>query len=55
MLAFTCHPASGADMPDGAQLMQRVKELVVQEMGITGFSPVDRKQTDGQPWSVCGS
>jgi hypothetical protein len=33
MLAFTCHPASGADMPDGVQLMQRVKELVVQEMG----------------------
>jgi hypothetical protein len=28
MLAFTCHPARDADVPDGAQLMQRVKELV---------------------------
>jgi hypothetical protein len=27
MLAFTCHPASDADVPDGAQLMQRVKEF----------------------------
>jgi hypothetical protein len=35
MLAFTCHPARDADVPDSAQLMQRVKELVVQEMGIT--------------------
>jgi hypothetical protein len=35
MLAFTCHPAREVDVPDGAQLMQRVKELVVQEMGIT--------------------
>jgi hypothetical protein len=47
MLAFTCHPARDADVPDGAQLTQRVKELVVQEMG--RFSPLDGKQTDGQP------
>jgi len=34
VLAFTCHPRD-ADVVDGAQLIQLVKELVVQELGIT--------------------
>jgi hypothetical protein len=31
MLAFACHPAREAGVLDGAQLMQRVEELVRQE------------------------
>jgi hypothetical protein len=46
MLAFTCHPASDADVSDGAQLSPRNGHHRSKR-----FSTLNRKQTNDEPWN----